>query len=707
MSNHSGYAVLDSSGVIVSVSDAWINSFTDPDGPGVGDSYRQIVDHLQAGLDATETIRAALAGAHPLPVAAHGVNGWWMLVSSRYDDNGVCVGATVSLSSQGSSQESPDAHVQAGGQTGGQTALTFPDVPRLELEKTLTELTAQAQSVLKAQGRLRALLRANAVVVGELNLRVVLRHIVEAARELVGARYAALGVLAADGSLEEFVHDGMDVHTVARIGQLPRGGGILGLLIAHPEPVRLLNLGTHPASVGFPAEHPPMGTFLGVPIRVRDKVFGNLYLTESNNGEFSAEDEQLALSLAGTAGVAIENARLYRDSERRRRWQAMSTEATQRLFTGADADPLEVVLRFAMEGAEADFAILTRAEGDELLVDSYLGAPAPEMVQHRMALSDSVVEPALRSAKPVLVPDYARHERAVESTGRLVGSLVAAPLLDDERVVAAVVVGRHRGKKPFDETDLDQLAGFTGHTGVALRLDRSRVDQEALAMLREHDRIAANLHDHVIKDLFSTGMGMLGMAQQLESPAQQSRLIGYVDALDETIRRIRTTIYQRPEAGGPGQSLQELVLAVLDQERPALGLAAHIEFAGSPGGALPLTLTDDILAVVRSALFSTARDADTRSVTVRVDVGADLVTLDVVDDGEGLDAPDRSSGLADLRNRAERNNGSLELESLPDGGTRLLWTAHHSSPAKAEHSGDDRGLSSDITKDHHASLDRS
>src|SRR3984885_10641063 len=179
--------------------------------------------------------------------------------------------------------------------------LGFPDLPRLELDQLLGELAGRADDVRATQGRLRGLLRANALVAGELSLPVVLRQIVGAARDLLGARYAGLGVLVRGGGLGQFVHAGMDEELVARVGDLPRGRGILGLLISAPVPIRLADLAAHPASTGFPPEHPPMTSFLGVPIRIGEKIFGHLYQTERRDGgEFTAEDEELALALAAT-----------------------------------------------------------------------------------------------------------------------------------------------------------------------------------------------------------------------------------------------------------------------------------------------------------------------------------------------------------------------------------------------------------------------
>src|SRR6202167_6638701 len=233
--------------------------------------------------------------------------------------------------------------------------LGFPDIPRLELDQLLVQLADRADDVRATQGRLRGLLRANALVVGELSLPVVLRQIVEAARDLLGARYAALGVLGLDGGLEQLAHARMDEELVARIGDLPTGRGILGLLISEPVPIRLANLAAHPASAGFPPGHPPMSGFLGVPVRIGERVFGHLYLTERcDGGEFTAEDEELAIALAATAGVAIANARRFTESEQRRRWLDASGELTPVLLSSRAGEPYALIARFAAAAAAAD-----------------------------------------------------------------------------------------------------------------------------------------------------------------------------------------------------------------------------------------------------------------------------------------------------------------------------------------------------------------
>ena len=221
----------------------------------------------------------------------------------------------------------------AAGTTGDAGALTFPDLPRLELDQLLGQVVERAQEVLGTQGRLRGLLRATQVITGDLALPVVLHRIAEAARELVGARYAALGVIGPDGDLVEFVHVGMPADVVAEIGPLPQGKGLLGVLIEDPQPIRLGRIGDDPRSSGFPPGHPPMASFLGVPIRIRDEVFGNLYLTDSTRGQFSAEDAELATALAATAAAAIDNARLYQAARSRGEWLQATAAITRQLLS--------------------------------------------------------------------------------------------------------------------------------------------------------------------------------------------------------------------------------------------------------------------------------------------------------------------------------------------------------------------------------------
>lgn len=342
--------------------------------------------------------------------------------------------------------------------------LPFADLPRLELEKLLGEVSARAQDVLVTQGRLRHLLRAHAVVASELSLQAVLQHIVTAARELVEARYAALGVIGELGVLDEFVHVGMDSDAVKRIGELPHGRGILGLLVTHPVPVRLADLTTHPAAAGFPPHHADMDSFLGVPIRIRDRVFGNLYLTGSANGQFSAEDEQLAVALAATAGVAIDNARLYQESEQRHRWLTASAEVTRQLFAKQDEHPLDMVLKAAQQAADADFAILALLSASaQLQIQATSGVLTDQMVA---GMDTTAAEQVARSGTPVLLAAPEAVE-AVDAPTRI-GSVIVVPLLAGEKTM---------GDTQRGQTDRTTVVHRRGHEPPRwLRRPRGRGD---------------------------------------------------------------------------------------------------------------------------------------------------------------------------------------------------------------------------------------
>ncbi len=568
----------------------------------------------------------------------------------------------------------------AGGAGAAEAAggLAFPDMPRLELDELLVQLVDRAGDVLAAQGRLRGLLRANALVAGDLSLPVVLRQIVGAAQDLLGARYAALGVLGRDGELEQFVHAGMDDDLVAKIGELPRGQGILGLLISDPAPIRLASLSDHPAAAGFPPGHPPMGSFVGVPVRIGEDVFGNLYLTERiAGGEFTADDEQLAIALAAAAGAAIANARRYAESEQRRRWLDASAQLTPLLLAGDREQPHALIAGHAAAATDADFAVLTvLGDPGEVIVTGAAGPLAAGLMNRTAPLAGSLAGQAIRSGKPSLITGD-RLAAAASALGAGIGPLIAVPLAAGERVLGALLLGRTAGRPGFTESDLGMAASFAAHAAVAMELARARADQALLAQAEDHERIAGDLHDHVIQELFALGMKLQGHAARSD-PATAERVNGYIDTLDEVIKKIRASIFglQQPVQAPIG--LQARVLEIIDEHAPQLGFTAGASFAGAPGPGVDETLAHDILAVTREALSNCARHAHATAVTVALTVQDGLITLDITDNGRGLGTPTRSSGLASMRRRAENNGGNLQITSPPGGGTRLTWTARFS-----------------------------
>ena len=576
----------------------------------------------------------------------------------------------------------PVVHVPGGAGSAGE--LGFPDVPRLELDDLLVQLVGRASDVQAAQGRLRGLLRANALVAGDLSLPVVLRQIVVAARDLLGTRYAALGVLGRDGELEQFVYAGMDKELVGRIGALPRGRGILGLPTSEPVPIRLAELSAHPASAGFPPGHPPMGSFLGVPVRIGEEVFGNLYLTERTaGGEFTAEDEELAIALAATAGAAIANARRFAESEQRRRWLDASTQLVPLLLSGQAEQLYALITQHAAAATDADFAALAVPyESDQVIVTGTSGPLAAGLINQIAPLADSLAGQAISTGKPALVTG-SRLQAATAALGADTGPLIVVPLAVGEQVRGALLLGRAAARPGFTETDLDMVASFAAHAAMAMELAQARADQIMLARVEDHDRIAGDLHDHVIQELFALGMSLQGHAARSD-PATAELLNGYTDTLNEVIRKIRTSIFGLHQPSQAPASLHARLIEITEEHTPQLGFTAGIRLSGTLDPDPDEALTHDILAVTREALSNCARHARATAVSISLALQDRLITLDITDNGRGLGTPARSSGLASMRRRAERNGGTLQLTTPASGGTRLSWTARpHESPPSA------------------------
>ncbi|WP_406831235.1 GAF domain-containing protein [Pedococcus sp. KACC 23699] len=567
-------AVLDRAGVIVEVNEAW-SAFArenggDPARTGIGASYLAVCESATGDPGAARVaaaIRAACAGELTVPVtvripgdAPDRPRSFDVSVSSRYASDGVCVGATVTLTP--TVEDARPVPTVPDGSARSSPELSFPDGPRLQLEEAIGLLKDHAESVLKAQGRLRALLRASTSVASDLSMAVVLRQIVSAARELVGARSAALGVVGHDGAPAQFIAEGPDVGMVERMAVWPGGGVAPDTVLRYPQHHLPVDMPGPPAGAGDPGVDPPPDSLLVAPIRIRDRVFGTLYLIESLRGEFTAEDEQLVAAFASAASSAIENARLYQETEQNRKWLAASAEVTQQLFAGTSDQHLELVVRFAAKGAGADLAnlVLSTGEGDSrqwsvkaavgLLADRVMGAPVDV---------ETAVGQVILSGKPVLLEDYASQVGdgglyGFQDSGIVVGSMVCAPLLVQNEVVGVMSVGRVAGHGSFTETDMEQLAVFTGHAGRALELAQARDTHAALTRMEDHERIAADLHDHVIRELFTIGIGLQGLVHRVPGIEDKRKVLGYADGIDHVIARIRATVFElkdgRPSAEG-------------------------------------------------------------------------------------------------------------------------------------------------------------
>ncbi|HEX8303373.1 MAG TPA: GAF domain-containing sensor histidine kinase [Jatrophihabitans sp.] len=551
--------------------------------------------------------------------------------------------------------------------------------PQLGLDELLDQLITHAQDVRNVQTKLNGLLAANTAIMGHLELPVVLRQIVRAACELVDAQYGALGVIGPDGGgLEQFVYQGIDDETAARIGSLPSGHGLLGALIDDPRPIRLSRIADDPRSAGFPADHPPMGSFLGVPIKVRDSVFGNLYLTGRRHGAFTDSDEQLISAVAGTAAVAIENARLYDEAGKRQRWLQASAEVTQQLLAYSGEDPLRVIARSVQELADADLVtvVLPAATPGELMVEVATGLASDKLTGMSYPIERSVAGAVIDSGAPILIDNIDRQNaftlHMLEAVP--VSAVMALPLAGSSRPRGSLLVARLNGRRSFTPNDLQMATTFANHAAVALELADARADQQRVVLLEDRDRIARDLHDHVIQRLFAAGLTVQSLQARQDDPAAAAKLGQVVTDLDVTIRQIRTSIFDlRGALSTSATSVRADLLGVAAEQAGQLGFEPALRFTGPVDTLVDEALADDLAAVLREALSNVARHARASKADVTLDVSFSTVCLEVSDDGVGFGATTRRSGLANLTERAARRGGSMTVTSTPHEGTQLRW----------------------------------
>ncbi|MCX4555591.1 sensor histidine kinase [Streptomyces umbrinus] len=556
-------------------------------------------------------------------------------------------------------------------------------LPKLRFDELLDELQSRIDAARGTQDRVHSLLEAVLSVGRELDLPQVLRRIVEAAVVLVDAEYGALGVIGDDSRLSEFLTVGMRDEQRAEIGDLPSGHGILGELIRHPVPLRLPELSEHPSSYGFPAHHPPMHSFLGVPIRVRDRVFGNIYLTEKRGAdEFDAEDEAVLSTLAVAAGVAIENARLYEETRLRERWMRASAEVTSTLLSGASSDEvLELIVEQALEIASADVGMIAEyvLGADELRPVLAVGADAERRSGLVLPAQEGFVAAALTTAEPVVSVDIEHDDRTGERESHWagLGPVVAVPLGAGGKARGVLLLGRLAGRTTFSDDDTGPLLGFAGQAALALELAERRRDAEQIALLQDRDRIARDLHDLAIQRLFAAGMTLQSAQRFMDHPEGTERLSRTVDDLDDTIKIIRSTIFGLRAQGGrakEGSGLRGRMSEAVQASATSFGFAPALRIEGLVDTDVPGDVADHALAVLGEALSNAVRHSGARSVDVHLRCAGGELTLTVTDDGCGVPDGVARSGLKNIEERAHALGGALTLGERPDGGgTQLVW----------------------------------
>lgn len=559
---------------------------------------------------------------------------------------------------------------------------TPPGVPGVPLEELLKDFVARAGELLQAQERTRGLLEAVVAVAEDLGLESVLERVVASACDLLRARYGALGVIGEDGGLSHFITVGIDEDLASRIGPLPTGHGVLGLLITDPMPLRLHDLSRHPNAYGFPKHHPPMKSFLGVPVRVRDKVFGNLYLTEKDGGEdFTPEDEDLAVALAAAAGVAIENARLYEDARRRTSWLEACMDITGRMLDDGQPEgaSLDLIAERAMResGAELALVLLPSAEqAGEYTVEGHAGrddgmadaAPvkgrvlsvASTGIQGRNDGSSSTVQDPWR-----LFP--------VDRAGQP-GTLLAMDLSAQGDHQGILVLGRSSGKGAFSTTDVEMASVYGSHIALALALDRIHRLREQQVVFSDRDRIARDLHDLVIQRLFAAGLSIQSLRRFGAAPSVEGRINAITDELDTSIRDLRNTIYSLRATGDDRELLSTRIMQTIQTGAKALTHAPHLTLTGAIDSLEDDVLVEHLLAVLTESLSNAVRHSGAETITVSVAVEDDALTMELADDGCGFSETGSGNGLDNMVRRAAELNGSCIITSTPGKGTSLTWT---------------------------------
>jgi signal transduction histidine kinase len=560
---------------------------------------------------------------------------------------------------------------------------------RARLDELLQEVLERVGEVLDSQDRLRGLLDAVVALAGDLSLDSVLQRIVTTASELVGARFGALGVLAVAGAeddrrLREFVTYGLTAQEREQIGDLPRGHGLLGLIIDQPEPVRLDVIAEHPTSYGFPPGHPPMNTFLGVPIRIRGRVFGNLYLTEKRGGaSFTVEDQQIVVALAAAAGVVIENARLYEEAARRQRWLEAAAEITAAMLGEVGRDEaLQLVADRAAEVADADLAVvlLRDVESGGFVVEVLAGGDHGDLVGSEWSGSVGVLGKVMDSGSRVVVSDLAAEPSALDGAAALpptfpdLGPVVAVPLCAEGGVIGVLCLGWDRlREQAFLDVDTALPVAFAEQTALALQVASARENKALLAVFEDRDRIGRDLHDLVIQRLFAIGLTLENAARMAVRPEVQERVTAAVDDIDHTIKDIRRSIFELGAGRGSLVELRTELGRVVDEQSVMLSFRPDLTTEGPVDSAVPTGVRTELLAVLREGLSNAARHAKATSVEVLLRAGAEL-ELTVTDDGRGIEEGVATSGIRNMLERAEALGGTSDVLRRPEGGTVLRWS---------------------------------
>ena len=525
--------------------------------------------------------------------------------------------------------------------------------------------------------RRNRLIRSGLVLQAELSLEAVLQRLVELAAELTDARYGALGVLGPDGRIAQFLTTGVSPEERAAIGDPPSGLGILGLLISDARPVRIPRLSEHPLSYGFPANHPPMTSFLGAPVTSRGTVYGNLYLTNKRGADgFDEEDEEALVVLAVQAGIAVENARLYGEAQARQRWLTASAEIANSILSRSHPDEaIQLIAARARELVNADLSwVVTPEPAGPLRVAFADGARADSILGMTLPLEDSISGDVVRSGRAVVVQDLKRDDRAFRpliDAGHI-GPAVYVPLSAQGRTFGTLAAANEPGDRSFDENAVRLLETFADQAAIALEYARAQRDVERLAVLEDRERIAKELHDGVIQALFAIGMGLQGTAMMSGDQDLAARVEGAVGELDRVIRDLRNYIFGLRPGILADRQLDKALRALVEEFQSKSGIVTILELDESVAAELA-NVAGDIVQLTREALSNVGRHSGAATCRVSLLLGQGVAVLEVDDDGKGFDPTNvhRGDGLRNLEERTEGLGGTASIDSVAAQGTTV------------------------------------
>ena len=553
---------------------------------------------------------------------------------------------------------------------------------RLGSREPVEQMHQKLDELLAARDQMERLLQLVIGIGSELDLDTTLRRTIAAATSLTGAHFGALGVCGPDGTLAEFLHAGVDAETVHKIGHLPVGKGVLGLPLSQTDAVRIDDVTRHPAAVGFPAHHPPMGAFLGVPITIRGKVFGSVYLARpESHPPFSESDETAARALASAAAFAIENAQLFERVHTSAKWTKVSREITTALLEAdPQVRPLHMIVDRARELTDAEQAIvlvptdadLPSDDTDTLIVSTAVGINATQVIGQCVPVVGSTTGGVFRSGVPLITESFHRPIAAFTDVGER--PAIVMPLRARDTVLGVIAVARNARQPPFDSGYLELVSDFADHAAIALKLAAARDHVRELTVLADRERIAHELHDNVIQRLFAAGMDLQGTIARARSPELSERLGRTLDSLQNTIDDIRASIFQLQSPPSAVPALRQRIQDVVRELTENRDVATTLQLSG-PLIAVGAELAEHAEAVVTEAISNTLRHSGATTLRIEVSVEDDL-TVEVVDNGCGIPADNqRRSGLANLERRAKQIGGFCSISAGDEGGTRVRWCA--------------------------------